>query len=122
MSSTDKNEDIAVPSDQQSSIAPISDPSEFHEHSHSCNDPTHNHNFPSFVEQNDLLSSLAATKSEAPVKRKQKKNKQQNTIRAETIPGHRGNESIDDLLNFINGPSSTNDKKQKKKSTTTTNN
>jgi hypothetical protein len=91
------------------------------DHSHTCDDPTHHHNFPSFMDQNELFSNFSAPKNEIPVKRKSKKNKQQGVIRAELIPGNRGEENIDDLVKFINSPASTNDKKQKKKTTTTTN-
>lgn len=117
MTSTDKIEDNITVSN---STIPVPDNSEFHEHSHACDDPTHNHDIPSFFDQNDLFSSLAGAKTEAPAKRKPKKKPQQGTIRAEAIPGHRGDQNIDDLMSFINGPSTTNDKKQKKKSTTTT--
>jgi hypothetical protein len=95
-------------------IAPVSDTSAAHEHS--CNDPTHHHDHPTFFDQNDLLSALAGGKKESPAKRKNKK-KQTGTVLAETIPGNRGNENIDDLVNFINSPSTTNEKKEKKKST-----
>jgi hypothetical protein len=126
MASTDienkTEENIKVSPDQQTSTlksAPISDASAYHEHSQTCNDPSHNHDFPSFFDPNDLYSSLAGTKKPVPVKRKSKKNQQQNAVRAESIPGNRGNENIDDLVNFINNTSSTGDKKPKKKSTTT---
>ncbi len=115
MASTDNT---TVSTDQQNSTAPNSDVPAFHEHSQSCNDPTHHHNFPTFFDQNDLLSSLKTTNNEVPVKRKGKKNQKQGTIRAELIPGHRGNENIDDLVNFINSSSPANVKNQKKKSTT----
>jgi hypothetical protein len=116
MSSTDKSENnISVSTDQQNSTVPIS---EMDQHSHSCNDPTHHHNMPSYFDQNDLFSTLTAAKTETPAKRKTKKNPKQGVIRAELIPGNRGNENIDDLVNFINSPSPANDNKQKKKSTT----
>jgi hypothetical protein len=86
-------------------------------HEHSCNDPTHHHDQPTFFDQTDLLNALAnAGKKESPTKRKNKKKQQQHgTVLAETIPGNRGNENIDDLVNFINSPTTTNEKKQKKK-------
>jgi hypothetical protein len=116
MAATDN---ITVSSDQQSATAQVSDASELHEHSQSCNDPTHQHNFPSYFDQNDLFSTLAAPKTETPAKRKHKKKPKEGIIRAEAIPGHRGNDNIDDLMNFINSPPATNEKKQKKKSPTT---
>jgi len=117
MAATDKSENnISISTEQQNSTVPSS---EMDEHSHSCNDPTHHHNMPSsYFDPNDLLSSLNTIKTETPVKRKSKKNSKQGVIRAELIPGHRGNENIDDLVNFINSPSPPNDKKQKKKSAT----
>jgi hypothetical protein len=126
MASTDienkTEENITVSPDQQTSTlksAPIFDASSHHEHSQTCTDPSHNHDFPSFFDQNDLYSSLAGTKKDVQVKRKNKKNQKQTAVRAETIPGNRGNENIDDLVNFINNTSSNSDKKPKKKSTTT---
>lgn len=109
MASTDNN---PVPTEQQNSTA--------QEHSQSCTDPSHHHDLPPFFDPNDLFSSLTAPKTENATKRKGKKKATQGTIRAETIPGNRGNENIDDLVNFINSPA-TNEKKQKKKSSTGTN-
>ena len=116
--------------EQQTSAIPVSESTavQEQEHAHSCDDPSHHHHHhdhphPDFFNANDLFSSLnAATKTEKVVKRKAKKNRPQQTIRAETIPGNRGTDNIDDLVNFINNPTiSTNDKKSKKKSSTTTN-
>ncbi|CAF2053080.1 unnamed protein product [Rotaria magnacalcarata] len=100
-------------------ISSMIEPESVHDHSHSCNDPTHNHEKPLRFDQSDLYSSLTGAKNETSAKRKHKKPKKQTVILAEAIPGNRGNENIDDLVNFINGPSSTNDKKQKKKSAST---
>ncbi|CAF1205386.1 unnamed protein product [Rotaria sp. Silwood1] len=83
-----------------------------HEHSETCNDPTHQHNHPSSMNLNDLISSLSPVKTERSVKKKSKKNGKHTSIRAESIPGHRGNENIDDLVNFINGLSPINNKKK----------
>ncbi|CAF1108952.1 unnamed protein product [Adineta steineri] len=114
-------ENMTVTGDQQSKTAPIHDATSFHEHSHECNDPSHNHDTPSFFDQNDFNSMLAGAQKDISTKRKHKKPQQQNIIRAELIPGHRGEQNIDDLVHFINSPSPPkNDKKQKKKSTTTT--
>jgi hypothetical protein len=102
---------------------PVSDTDTSVPHEHSCNDPTHNHHHDydqtNFLDQMDLLNALAnAGKKESPAQRKTKKKQKPNqgAVLAETIPGNRGNESIDDLLNYINGPSKANDKKPKKKS------
>jgi len=117
-------ENMTMSADQQTSetkTASMDDFSSFLEHSRTCDDPSHHHNFPSFMDQNDLFSSPTTAKNEIPVKRKSKKNKEQGAIRSELIPGHRGDGNIDDLVNFINSPPATNDKKQKKKSTTATN-
>ncbi|UJR08133.1 hypothetical protein I4U23_012409 [Adineta vaga] len=90
-----------------------------HEHSHSCSDPSHHHHhhhdMPSFFDENDLFSSLAGAKKDMGARRKPKKTAQQAAVRAETIPGHRGDQNIDDLLNFINSPAPANGKKQNKK-------
>ena len=82
-------------------------------HSQTCTDPTHNHNFADIVNP-DLFSNAGKPSAT----RKHKKNKQQGGIPAESIPGNRGNENIDDLVKFINSPTPANEKKGKKKSTT----
>ncbi|CAF3294790.1 unnamed protein product [Rotaria sp. Silwood2] len=108
-----KNEEhIATSIEEKTSIT---ESGSNHEHSETCNDPTHHHNDSSFFNPNDLYSSISAVKKETPAKRKHKKNEKQTSIRAESIPGHRGNENIDDLVNFINSSSPVNDNKQKKK-------
>lgn len=111
--------------EQETSTAPIQETTPVQEHAHSCDDPTHNHDHPqpNFFNANDLFSSLnMSTKTEQAPKRKAKKNRQSNAVRAETIPGNRGTENIDDLVKFINGPATViNDKKSKKKPATTTN-
>ncbi len=101
---------------------PIYNASSSHEHSHSCNDPSHHHHYPSFFDQDNEQLAGAGAKNEMLIKRKAKKNQKQDVTRAEFIPGHQGARDIDDLVNFINGPSSANNnagsKKSKKKSTT----
>lgn len=114
MASTDN---INAPADQQSPTVAISESTGVQEHGHSCDDPTHNHDHSSFFNASDLFSNLSAPQIEQPAKRKSKKPRGQGAIRAETIPGNRGSENIDDLVNFINSPAKANDKKQKKKST-----
>jgi Spy/CpxP family protein refolding chaperone len=120
-----KNENLTTSVDQQASTTknmPIYDASSAHQHSHSCNDPSHHHHHPIFFDEDNEQSSAAA-KNEMLMKRKAKKNQKQDVTRAELIPGHQGDKNIDDLVNFINGPSSGNNnaanKKSKKKSTTT---
>ena len=93
-----------------------------HQHSHACNDPSHHHGPPLFDHDEDYSSALAA-KNEMLLKHKAKKNSvKQDVLRAESIPGHRGGNNIDDLVQFINGTSSatttTANKKSKKKSST----
>ena len=120
MATTD-NENLRTSVDQQASTTsvPIYNASSSHQHSHSCNDPSHHH-YPSFFEEEDAdhLSAIAA-KNEMLMKRKAKKNQNQGVTRTELIPGHRGDKNIDDLVNFINGSSSENKnpggKKSKKK-------
>ncbi|CAF1157436.1 unnamed protein product [Rotaria sordida] len=108
-----KNEEnITTSVEEKTSIA---ESTPIHEHSHTCNDPTHNHNDPSFFNLNNLYSSTSPVNNAIGNKRKTKKNKKQTTTSAELIPGHRGSENIDDLVNFINSPLPINDKKQKKK-------
>ena len=111
--------------DQQASTANVpiyNAASAAHQHSHSCNDPSHHHHYPSFFDQDeDQLSA----KNDMLMKRKAKKNPNQDVTRAEFIPGHQGNRNIDDLVDFINGSSSatksSGSKKSKKKPPTTTN-
>ena len=81
------------------------------QHSHGCNDPTHNHYF----DINDAYSFPVAEKEAPSTKRKAKKSKGQTGVLAKTIPGNRGDQSIDDLVNFINAPASTNSGKPKQK-------
>lgn len=105
-----------------SSSVPIYNASS-HQHSHSCNDPSHHHHhYPPLFDQEDDYSSTLAAKNEMLLKHKAKKNSaNQGVTRAELIPGHRGGNNIDDLVNFINGPSSANkttNKKSKKKGST----
>ncbi|CAF0907683.1 unnamed protein product [Adineta ricciae] len=104
----------AVPTDHPSATTTSASQ---HEHSHSCCDHSHHHDhdMPSFFDENDIFSSLAGAKKDMAAKRKPKKNQQQGAVRAETIPGHRGDQNIDDLLNFINSPTPASGKKQKKK-------
>jgi hypothetical protein len=131
MGSTDDTikteENITAPVEQQTSTqesVPTFDPSAYLEHSQACDDPTHNHTYPNFFNQNDQHSAPTTAKNGSQVKRKGKKTQQKDSMRAEFIPGHRGDRDIDELVNFINGSSSTNnntnEKKQKKKLTTTT--
>lgn len=81
-----------------------------HGHEHSCNDPSHHHHH--HFDPEELFASGPTEKP----KRKAKKVSTTNPIRSETIPGHRGNQNIDDLVNFINGPSTnTSNTKSKKK-------
>ncbi|UJR38185.1 hypothetical protein I4U23_030859 [Adineta vaga] len=94
---------------------PIYNASSSHEHSHSCNDPSHHHH-PSFYDYNSEQLAAMAAKNEMLMKRKAKKTQNQGVTRAEMIPGHRGDNSIDDLLNFINGPSTTNQNNRNPKS------
>jgi len=104
--------------DQQASTTksvPIYNASSSHQHSHTCNDPSHHH-YPSFFDQDDEHLSSTAAKNEMLMKRKAKKNQKQDVTRAELIPGHQGDKNIDDLVNFINGPSSTNNNTGNKKS------
>ena len=116
MASTD-----TAPVDQQSSTnnVPIYNATSAHQHSHSCNDPSHHHHYPSFFDQEYEHLSANAAKNEMLMKRKAKKNQNQEVTRAELIPGHQGDKSIDALVDFINGPSSANknsgNKKSKKK-------
>jgi hypothetical protein len=119
-----KNENLMTSVEQEASTTknmPIYDASSSHQHSHTCNDPSHHHHYPSYFDQDDEQSSAAA-KTEMLMKRKAKKQQKQDVTRTELIPGHRGDKNIDDLINFINGPSSGNNnpagKKSKKKSTT----
>ncbi|CAF3543290.1 unnamed protein product [Rotaria socialis] len=128
MASTDnenKGDNMTSSVDQQApstKSVPIYNAASAHQHSHACNDPSHHHHYPSFFDEADEHSNAAAAKNEMLMKRKAKKNQKQDVTRAESIPGHQGDKNIDDLLNFINGPSSannnTNSKKSKKKSTT----
>jgi hypothetical protein len=113
-------ENTTVSSDSQTKTNPINNIPSQHEHSDTCDDPTHHHNFPTFIDPNDLFSTTTTTvpKSETSVKRKNKKNKQQVIMRTELIPGHRGDRDIDELVNFINSPTPIKDKKAKNKSTT----
>ena len=112
--------------DQQASTnsVPIYNANSAHQHSHSCNDPSHHHHhhYPSFFDQDDEHLSANAAKNEMLMKRKAKKSQNQGVTRAELIPGHQGDKSIDDLVDFINGPSPANknsgSKKSKKKSPT----
>ena len=120
-----ESENLTTSDNQQASSTksvPIYNASSAHEHSHSCNDPSHHH-YPSFFDQDNEQLAAAAAKNEMLMKRKAKKNQKQDLTRAELIPGHQGNKNIDDLVNFINGPSSASNnggsKKPKKKSTTT---
>ncbi len=120
------NENLTTSVDQQASTTknvPIYNAASSHQHSHSCNDPSHHHHYPSFFDQDDEQLSSIAAKNEMLMKRKVKKNQKQDVTRAELIPGHRGDKNIDDLVNFINGPSSANNnvgnKKSKKKLATT---
>jgi hypothetical protein len=124
MASAD-NENLTTSTDQQASTTksvPIYNASSSHQHSHTCNDPSHHHHYPSFFDQDDDHLSATASKNEMLMKRKAKKNQKQDVTRAELIPGHQGDKNIDDLVNFINGPSSANNnagsKKSKKKLTT----
>ncbi|CAF3048984.1 unnamed protein product [Rotaria sp. Silwood2] len=119
------NDNITTSVDQQASTTksvPIYNASTSHQHSHSCNDPSHHHHHPLFFDQNDEHSSATAAKNEMLMKRKAKKTQKQDVTRAELIPGHQGDKNVDELLNFINGSSlasnNTNSKKSKKKSTT----
>jgi hypothetical protein len=123
MASTD-NENLTTSVDQQASTTksvPIYNAASSHQHSHACNDPSHHH-YPSFFDQDDEHLSGTAGKNDMLMKRKAKKNQKQDITRAELIPGHRGDKNVDDLVNFINGPSSANNnggsKKSKKKLTT----
>jgi hypothetical protein len=119
MASTD-NENLTRSVDQQASTTnvPIYNASSAHQHSHTCNDPSHHH-YPSFFDQDDDHLSANAAKNEMLMKRKAKKNQNQGVTRTELIPGHRGDKNIDDLVDFINGPSTANqnpgNKKSKKK-------
>jgi hypothetical protein len=119
MTSTD-NENLTTSVDQQGSTTknvPIYNAaSSSHQHSHSCNDPSHHHHYPSFFDQDDEHLSSIAAKNEMLMKRKAKKNQKQDVTRAELIPGHQGDKNIDDLVNFINGPSSANNNAGSKKS------
>jgi hypothetical protein len=125
MASTDihsKTENLTTPANDQGSV-PIYDASSSHQHSHSCNDPSHHHHeHPFYFDEENNDSSATAAKNEMMMKRKAKKSQKQDTTRAEMIPGHRGDRNIDDLVNFINGSASANNnagsKKSKKKSTT----
>lgn len=117
MASTD-NENLTTSVDQQASTTksvPIYNAASSHQHSHACNDPSHHH-YPSFFDQDDEHLSSSATKNEMLMKRKAKKNQKQDVTRAELIPGHQGDKNIDDLVNFINGPSSANNNAGNKKS------
>ena len=69
--------------------------------SRSRDDPTYLHP--------TLLNEENRPSADPVVQRKGKKNQQRPGTRAELIPGHRGDQSIDDMMNFINQPS-----KQKK--------
>lgn len=117
MASTDNS---AGEQAQTTASMPIYDAAAAHQHSHSCNDPSHHHHHPSFLEQGDEYLAALAAKNEMLMKRKAKKTQKQGVTRAENIPGHQGDKNIDDLLNFINGPSKpsqTNKKANKKPST-----
>jgi hypothetical protein len=117
MASTD-NENLTTSVDQQASTTksvPIYNVSSSHQHSHSCNDPSHHH-YPSFFDQDDEHLSSSTAKNDMLMKRKAKKNSKQDVTRAELIPGHQGDKNIDDLVNFINGSSSANNNAGNKKS------
>lgn len=58
-----------------------------------------------------LLNEENRPSADPMIQRKGKKNQQRTGTRAEFIPGHRGNQSIDDLMNFINQPSTMKKKK-----------
>jgi hypothetical protein len=118
------NENLTTSVDQQASTTksvPIYNAASSHQHSHACNDPSHHH-YPAFFDQDDEHLSGTVGKNDMLMKRKAKKNQKQDITRAELIPGHRGDKNVDDLVNFINGPSSANNnsgsKKSKKKLTT----
>lgn len=116
MASTD-NENLTTSVDQQtleSKSVPLYNASSAHQHSHSCNDPSHHHHYPSFFDQDDEHLSSTNAKNDMLMKRKAKKTQKQDVTRAELIPGHQGDKNIDDLVNFINGPSTANKKSQKK--------
>ena len=82
--------------------------------SHSCNDPSHHHHHHD-DEYDEHLAALAA-KNEMLMRRKAKKTQQNKDLtRSENIPGHQGDKNIDDLLNFINGPSTAAPSQSKKK-------
>ncbi|CAF0984801.1 unnamed protein product [Adineta ricciae] len=103
--------------EQSTKSVPIYNAKSSYEHSHSCNDASHHH-YPSFYDfKNDALAAAAA-KTEISMKRKAKNSQKQDVTRAELIPGHRGNSTVDDLVKFINGPSPSTTKKSKKKSPT----
>lgn len=115
MTSTD-NENLVNQTNSGNKNIPIYNAasSSSHQHSHSCCDSSHHHHqhYPSFFDHNDEHLS---SKNDMLVKRKTKKNSKQDVTRAELIPGHQGDKNIDDLVNFINGPSkSTTNKKSKK--------
>lgn len=113
-----QNDDGSKFVNQQTSTAksvPIYNASSSHQHSHECNDPSHHHDYPLFFDQNDEDSSAATAKTRRLMKHKAKKNQNQDVTRSEAIPGHQGDKNIDDLLNFINGPSSANNKTNSKK-------
>ena len=118
---------MATTTDKDNISVPVSDTDTSVPHEHTCNDPSHHHHQHdqdqdqiNFLDQMELLNALAnAGKKESPVQRKSKKkqNKKDGTVLAETIPGNRGDQNIDDLVNYINGPSKANETKPKKKST-----
>ena len=86
-----------------------------HGHGHSCNDPSHHHHH--HFDPDELFGSPLPDKPKRKVKKPAATNA--NQIRSETIPGHRGHENVDDLVNFINGPATatgkSNSNKTKKK-------
>ncbi|CAF2743025.1 unnamed protein product, partial [Rotaria sp. Silwood2] len=63
-----KNEEhIATSIEEKTSIT---ESGSNHEHSETCNDPTHHHNYSSFFNLNDFYPSMSPVKKEIPAKRK----------------------------------------------------
>ena len=89
----------------------------YNQHAHSCNDPSHQHHHhhphphASLFDPEEIYGGATTEK----VKRKPKKPVATDELRSENIPGHRGDQNLDELLKFINEPSTVQSKKGKKK-------
>ena len=117
MSGKENEQQVKVPVDQKSPTTgsdPIYVNPPVHKQSDTCSDPAPpHHQQPLSLDQNNLNSSTTAAQNKTLVKRKNKRGKKHAIMSAESIPGHRGDQSIDDLVKFIEGSIPIDDKKKK---------